>query len=181
MARLMSLLIMEEVMDIVKWEDIEAECEGFRDGFVRTYLKYEGRKTDEIDASNRVVKVTQASFARHFGIAQQTFNDWVKEYKKVLPVSGSTSRTPSKQTASQTQTTRPAHPPVALVASRGLPQRTLIEQLEEIHDGLVDFAVNLPPKIKSKREQTELLKKLTTIDQTTAHVRSLIDGSGDND
>jgi hypothetical protein len=62
---------------MISWSDIEAECCGFREGLVATFRKYEGMETDERDAANRVVKVTMASFARHMGVAEGTFNDWV--------------------------------------------------------------------------------------------------------
>jgi hypothetical protein len=61
---------------VIKWSQIEAETEGYREGFVAVFRKYEGQETDERDESNRVVKVTMASFARHMGIPQRTFFDW---------------------------------------------------------------------------------------------------------
>lgn len=61
----------------VTWSQIESECGNFREGFVATFRKYEGQDTDERDASNRVVKVTMKSFARHVGIPDSTFHDWV--------------------------------------------------------------------------------------------------------
>jgi hypothetical protein len=64
----------------IKWADIEAATGHYRDGFVKVYLKYKGMDTDEVDASNRVVKVTEASFARHFDILERTFRYWVKAY-----------------------------------------------------------------------------------------------------
>jgi hypothetical protein len=60
----------------VKWATIERRVGRFREGFVATFRKYEGCLTDELDARGRVY-VTQASFARHFGIAKATFNDWL--------------------------------------------------------------------------------------------------------
>ncbi len=62
---------------MVKWQDIEQECGGFREGFVRIFKRYEGQPTDERDGSNRAVRVTQASFARHVGIPEQTFRQWL--------------------------------------------------------------------------------------------------------
>lgn len=62
----------------VSWSQIKAECGDFRAGFVRTYRKYQGKPTDERDGQNRVVKVSMASFARHMGIAESTFHEWVR-------------------------------------------------------------------------------------------------------
>lgn len=61
----------------VRWADVEAECVGYREGFVAVFKRYEGQPTDERDERGRVVKVTAASFARHMGIAKQTFHAWV--------------------------------------------------------------------------------------------------------
>ena len=63
----------------VKWSEIVAECGDFRAGFVSVFRKYEGQPTDERDRQNRVVKVTAASFARHMGIGETTFKDWIKK------------------------------------------------------------------------------------------------------
>lgn len=63
---------------MVKWHEIEAECGGYREGFVAVFRRYEGQPTDEKDGAGRIVKVTAASFARHVGIPRQTFEEWVK-------------------------------------------------------------------------------------------------------
>ena len=62
----------------VQWSQIEAECGGFRQGFVATFRKYEGMATDEKDGQGRTVKVTMATFARHVGINEETFRRWVR-------------------------------------------------------------------------------------------------------
>jgi len=62
----------------IKWSEIEAECGNFRAGFVATFRKYEGQITDEKDAQGRTVKVTVSSFARHVGVPESTFKDWVR-------------------------------------------------------------------------------------------------------
>ena len=64
-------------MASVTWVEIEAECGDFRAGFVATFKKYEGWATDEKDAAGRVITVTVSSFARHMGIPDGTFRDWV--------------------------------------------------------------------------------------------------------
>lgn len=69
------------------WSKIEAECGDFRKGFVAVFRKYEGQETDERDGSNRIVKVTMDSFARHMGIPRTTFQKWVA---KVPPDTGVT-------------------------------------------------------------------------------------------
>ena len=63
---------------IVNWSDIVAECGNYKQGFVATFLKYEGQPTDEKDNLGRTIKVTERSFAEHNGIPQQTFNAWVR-------------------------------------------------------------------------------------------------------
>jgi Family of unknown function (DUF6192) len=63
---------------MIRWSDIEAECGDYREGFVAIFRKYEGQPTDEKDGQGRTVAVTAASFARHMGIAEGTFKDWVK-------------------------------------------------------------------------------------------------------
>jgi len=65
--------------EAVRWAEIVAECGDFRAGFVSVFRKYEGQPTDERDRQNRVVKVTAASFARHMGIGETTFKDWIKK------------------------------------------------------------------------------------------------------
>lgn len=69
---------------MITWDQITAECEGYRAGFVAVYEKYKGQTTDERDKSDRVVKVTVSSFARHMGIAETTFKRWVKGAKQVV-------------------------------------------------------------------------------------------------
>ena len=61
---------------IVAWADIEFECGSYREGFVAIFRRYEGRLTDEKDERG-VVRVTLSSFARHAGIPERTFRDWV--------------------------------------------------------------------------------------------------------
>ena len=67
---------------MIKWTDIDNEVEefqsGYRSGFVAIFKKYEGMETDDRDASNRVVKVTRASFAKRYGIAETTFRGWLE-------------------------------------------------------------------------------------------------------
>ena len=65
-------------INYVRWADIIAECDNYRDGYVAVFRKYEGQSTDERDASNRIVKVTMTSFAERVRVPRQTFNDWVK-------------------------------------------------------------------------------------------------------
>jgi hypothetical protein len=69
---------------MVSWSEIEAECGGYREGFVAVFRKYEGQATDEKDAKNRTVKVTASSFARHVGIPEQTFRRWVSATAQVV-------------------------------------------------------------------------------------------------
>jgi hypothetical protein len=64
---------------MVTWDQITAECDGYRAGFVAVFRKYEGEPTDEKDGQGRTIKVTAASFARHNGIGERSFQRWVKE------------------------------------------------------------------------------------------------------
>jgi hypothetical protein len=54
-----------------------AECDGYKAGIVAVFRKYEGERTDEVDASNRVVKVNAKNFADHSGIPYSTFRSWL--------------------------------------------------------------------------------------------------------
>lgn len=71
---------------MVTWERIEAECDGYREGFVAVYRKYEGESTDEKDRQGRTVKVTVKSFARHSGIPESTFGGWARKSKRATGV-----------------------------------------------------------------------------------------------
>lgn len=65
---------------MICWEDIVEEVQehaGYREALVRVFRRYEGQDTDERTAQNHIVKVTVASFARHFGIPKMTFHNWV--------------------------------------------------------------------------------------------------------
>jgi transposase-like protein len=63
---------------MVTWDEITAECDGYRAGFVAVFRMYDGQPTDEKDAQGRTVKVTATSFARHVGVEESTFRRWVK-------------------------------------------------------------------------------------------------------
>lgn len=67
---------------MITWDQIEAECGDFRQGFVSAFRKYEGQETDERDKYRKVVKVTMASFARHMGIDEDTFARWCGNRKE---------------------------------------------------------------------------------------------------
>lgn len=64
---------------MICWSEIEAEAGGFREGLVTVFRKYEGMTTDEVDGQGRAVKVSQSSFARHMGINEKTFQEWVRK------------------------------------------------------------------------------------------------------
>lgn len=68
---------------MIKWIDIEAEVGGFRENLVEVFKKYEGKITDEIDGRGASVKVTASSFARHMGIADTTFKEWIAKYSSI--------------------------------------------------------------------------------------------------
>jgi hypothetical protein len=83
---------------MTRWADIVTECGNYKAGFVAIYLSHINEKTDEKDKYGRVVTVTEASFARHMGIPQQTFHDWVE--REMVPESGSKSAKEERTAAS---------------------------------------------------------------------------------
>jgi hypothetical protein len=88
----------------VQWSQIEAECDGYREGFVAIYRKYEGFPTDEKDGQGRTVNVTVRSFAEHVGIPERTFRRWVTK----SATSADTITTPSDARARQRAVTSEA-------------------------------------------------------------------------
>jgi hypothetical protein len=64
---------------LIRWSEIEAEAQGFRQGLVALFRKYEGQPTDQKDGQGRVVKVTPRSFAEHMGIGEKTFRIWLRK------------------------------------------------------------------------------------------------------
>ncbi len=58
---------------MITWSEIESECGNYRAGFVAVFRRYDGQLTDEKSPKGHTVRVTAASFARHFGIADKTF------------------------------------------------------------------------------------------------------------
>lgn len=68
-----------EQMEFVTWDQITAECDGYRAGFVAVFRKYEGQPTNEKDDQGRTVKVAATNFAVHVGIPGSTFRRWVRE------------------------------------------------------------------------------------------------------
>jgi transposase-like protein len=117
----------------ISWAEIEAECGGFRDGFVATFRKYEGQDTDEKTAQGRTVKVTIASFARHMGIHEDTLNWWIRksegraarptERTAVDRVRQGARNLPSEEKAAIVDELVEADPVVAAAASRALEKR----------------------------------------------------------
>jgi hypothetical protein len=73
----------------VKWSALDKKAETFRAGFVGLFLKYEGSPLLDEDGSpilspgGRQTEVTARSFARHFGIAETTFQGWVIDVRGV--------------------------------------------------------------------------------------------------
>ena len=69
----------------VKWSAIEKKTKPYRDGYVDTFLAFEGRPLiDEdgqpiTDARDRQLCVTAASFVQHHGLGKTTFNRWLFE------------------------------------------------------------------------------------------------------
>lgn len=120
---------------MITWNEITEELgthKGFREALVSVFRKYEGQETDEKDKSNRTVKVTVASFARHLGIAQQTFDNWVNppSPREVVPDPGITSPEPQEPIQPREPLTRPApqvNPPVDPPNLSGIPVRTPAE------------------------------------------------------
>ena len=70
-------------LSVTKWSDIAEEVgeqAGYREALVAVFKAHEGEETDERTTQDHVVKVTSASFARHFGISKQLFDTWVKSF-----------------------------------------------------------------------------------------------------
>lgn len=108
---------------MITWDEITNELTehaGYRQAMVTIFRKYEGQETDEIDGSNRVVKVTATSFARHFGIKKQTFADWIN------PPAPRPAPEPQEQPEPREPLTRPA-PQVNPPAEPEQPIRTPAE------------------------------------------------------
>lgn len=68
---------------MINWTDIDNEVEifqnGYREGFIAIFKKYEGQDTDHVTTQNKVVKVTVTSFANRYGIPETTFRRWISE------------------------------------------------------------------------------------------------------
>ena len=77
---------------MITWAEIQAEAGDYKAGFVALFRKYEGQTTDEKTAQDHPVKVTRASFARHFGIAEDTFRHWIKASEGVKQTVSETDR-----------------------------------------------------------------------------------------
>lgn len=78
---------------MITWDQITAECGGYKAGFVAVFRKHEGELTDAKDGQGRTVKVTLNSFAEHVGIARSTFRMWVGTYQRGAARHPGTSRT----------------------------------------------------------------------------------------
>lgn len=72
----------------VTWQGLARQCGDYRAGFVRVFREHEG----EIIEGEQC---TAASFARHMGIAQQSFDRWLKGEDQDVPTTG-TSRSSKK-------------------------------------------------------------------------------------
>jgi hypothetical protein len=122
-------------MNQISWSQIEAECGDYREGFVTTYRRYQGQPTDEKDAQGRTVKVTAASFARHVGIAEPTFRQWVRASDPTVLPKPSDARGAERGALSRVRNMPPERqaelvdelvkddPVVAAAASRALEER----------------------------------------------------------
>lgn len=83
----------------VKWSAIDKKTGTYRDGFVKTFLEFEGRPLlDEdgeplLDGRGSQRSVTASSFAQRYGIARSTFNLWVQERRGYSPHPNSRDRT----------------------------------------------------------------------------------------
>lgn len=78
---------------MIKWSDIEAECTGYKHGFVDIFRKYEGMDTDERDSANRVITVNVSTFCDRFGIARTTFRRWMEKVEGMPAGPATTSNT----------------------------------------------------------------------------------------
>jgi transposase-like protein len=118
----------------ITWSEIEAEAQGFRQGLVALFRKYEGQPTDEKDGNGRTVRVTAAAFARHLGIEDSTFRRWVKAQDRHAGDGGRSaiSRTQSQLTHDVRRAARQA-PQAIVEAVSELPAETQHEIVRELH------------------------------------------------
>lgn len=78
------------------WPEIEHKTQNYKAGFVAVFREYEGRETGETDKYGRPVYVTMTSFARHFGIAHSTFQDWCNPPERKMVADTATIYEPPK-------------------------------------------------------------------------------------
>lgn len=120
---------------MIKWSEIEAECQGFRAALVSTFRKYEGQPTDEKDGNGRTVKVTATSFARHMGIAEQTFRAWVKKHDR-----GGGGRDTRDRRMEEVRRAARREPQAIVEAVSELPEETQQQIVRQLHQKQLERA-----------------------------------------
>lgn len=160
---------------MVTWSTITEEVyesTDFRQRLVTVFRKYEGQETDQRDKSNRVVKVTRASFARHFGVPEGSFDRWVtgKDYKEVNTTVVPTSDEVPAQEPEQRPSTNEVRPPpqrepevvenpVRTPAEYKADRALVEEQLQPLRDAInaVPESFALPCFIGTLEEANDML------------------------
>jgi hypothetical protein len=122
---------------MIKWSDIETECGDYRAGFVATFRKYEAQPTDEKDAQGRPVKVTMASFARHMGVSQRTFYDWVRNAVHTPPAYSKTADGIDERKAKSLVRNKPQ---MIVEAVSELPEESQREIVRQLHQKQLERA-----------------------------------------
>jgi hypothetical protein len=187
----------------ITWEGIEKDVAGYREGFVRVFKAHEGRplvskehsdrglmvgrqlRAPLKDKAGRQIRVTQASFAEHFGIAKATFNDWVKAADRSVEDAAKhrTKKTEAWEKSKATHDAKVAQraewaaadsevrPTVGPINGRVAAPTIEIEVKQKLDEGLIYL------NWVAKRELTDDQKKLVaqTIDQAVRdlqHVRA---------
>jgi hypothetical protein len=146
----------------ISWSTIEAECGGYRAGFVATFEKYKGLPTDERDNSNRVVKVTVASFARHAGIPHKTFERWVK----VVADRATTSRSDETEAITARAVKHSAKravrddPPAVVEAIMAAPERTQDAIFDELKLRRAGIDRSTPARKAAKAQVSEVTEQV---------------------
>jgi hypothetical protein len=72
-------------VDFVTWDQITAECDGYRAGIVAVFRKYEGMPTDKKDSQGRPIVVSANSFAGYVVFAPvwaEPVGKWARPYTR---------------------------------------------------------------------------------------------------
>jgi hypothetical protein len=181
--------------NLIRWSEIESEAQGFRQGLVALFRKYEGQPTDEKDAYGRTVKVTPASFARHMGVEPSTFRRWVKKASTVLAISTEESKQKTKEIEQWHLRSAARKNPQALVeAISDLPeehQRDIVRQVhrKQLERAGADFSesgrkareARTSEHFEPLRQSLNAIKVIATLERAAEELRNLPPDLSDQD